>query len=126
MAGCITCQSGGVLPTISTFPSINIPQCQGLIPPYPQQEKLQYSMLDWNINPRTGQSMSIIEGPYGSIAANVFFSIPKDFYFMNSSYYCCTSSAQSNYVEAMCSIEQRLAAEQARFNCCWNSGRRFR
>lgn len=130
MAGCIACQRGGSIPAMPTFPAMPalpppmppLPPFPGPvppIPPYPQQEKIQYSMLDWNINPRTGQSMNMIQGPYGSIAANIFLSMPKEMFFMNSDEYCCNASAQVNYVNTMAMMEQNLTKARNAYSCCW-------
>lgn len=126
MAGCITCQKGSLFPAMPTFPAMpaplptipTFPIPASPMTPYPQQ-KIQYSMLDWNINPKTGQSMSMIQGPYGSMAANVFLNMPKDLFFMNSDEYCCILSAETTYNNTMAMVEQNLAKARNAYSCCW-------
>ena len=46
---------------------------------YYYQNISPYEMMSWNLNPRTGQSMSPITDPFGNqIAANVFAMLPEE------------------------------------------------
>lgn len=77
--------------------------------------------MEWNLNPRTGQSMSYIQAPYGPLPANVFFQVPKELFFADSRYYCCTGKAESNYNIAIAESNAQYAMALARYNCCWSS-----
>ncbi len=56
-----------------------------------------YQAMQWNLNPRTLQSMSMIQTPYGQLPANVFLAVPKELFFANSDFYCCQGRAAVNY-----------------------------
>lgn len=89
-----------------------------------------YQWMEWGLNPRTGQSMNMIQGPYGQIPANIFMQIPKDLYFMNSKEYCCKGNANTNYQQALAnSTIDYYNALAKLYPCCtvipntsWTSG----
>lgn len=95
---------------------------------YYYQNISPYEMMSWNLNPRTGQSMSCIIDPFGNqIPANVFSKLPKQLYTAGlSDYMCCISSSEALYNERMAMITSREAQMMADvYSCCWtNSGYR--
>lgn len=86
-------------------------------------QNVRYDMLDWNINPRTGQSMNTIISPYGTeISANVFLSMPKDLFFLNSQEYCCKGTSSTNYTVTMLENNTKYNNDLASLRpCCTNN-----
>ena len=75
-------------------------------------------MAEWNLNPRTGESMSTITDPFGNkIAANSFLSIPKDYYFANSRNYCCKLK-QEQKIEPVNYLPKEAFFSNSRYYCC--------
>lgn len=81
-----------------------------------------YNWMEWGLNPRTGQSMNLIQTPYGLLPANVFMQVPKELFFMNSSEYCCKGRGQANYQQAMYDNSTSYYQAIANLNpvCCTN------
>ena len=95
---------------------------------YYYQNISPYEMMSWNLNPRTGQSMSPITDPFGNqIAANVFGMLPEELYAAGlSGYKCCIANSEALYNERMAMATSREAQMRAdAYSCCWtNSGYR--
>ena len=77
------------------------------------------AMCDWNLNPRTGESMSCITDPRGnSIPANVFSQVPKNLYFSDSNYYCCVNSRAVKYDHPVNYLPKDAFFSNSRYCCC--------
>ena len=81
------------------------------------------AMCDWNLNPRTGQSMSYITDPYGnSMPANVFLEVPKDLYFSNSRNYCCHLK-QNQKIVPVNYLPKDAFFSNSRYYCCMGNAK---
>ena len=77
------------------------------------------AMVNWNINPVSGQSMSLITDPRGNASpANVFSQVPKNLYFSDSDYYCCVNSRRIKFDHPVNYQPKEAFFSNSRYCCC--------